>query len=95
MSEKRYFKHLSPHIQAVYAFPAKIKVYKGITIFEISNLNVKIEHFENDKDYAEITEAEFLEVFHEVQNEITLSYHRQFAKENEFVKNESLKSEGY
>lgn len=95
MSEKKYFKHLNQHINAAYAFPEKIRAFKGVSFCEISTINSTVELLQADEDYAEITESEFLQVFHEVQNEITLRYHNQFSTENQFIKNESLKSEGY
>lgn len=94
MNEKRYFQFKSNIITCVYAFPAKIKVIlDSKPTVEIVNFSEHI--FDDESDFEEITESEFLQVFNDVQNEITLRYHNQFSKENEFIKNESLKSEGY
>lgn len=95
MSEKKYFKLKKGKAVSVYAFPQKISVIKGNIICDISKSNLTLEFIEKDNDFKQITESEFLEVFHEAQNEITLRYHRQFAAENDFIRNESLKSEGY
>ena len=95
MSEKKYFRMKSDIVKVVYAFPLQIKVSISSFSSEIKYVSLRPEHIEKHLNYEKISEAEFLEVFHEVQNEITLRYHRQFAKENDFVKNESLKSDGY
>lgn len=94
MSEKKYFRYKSDLITVIYAFPAKIKSYVG-SDKAIETFGFNSEQMEGDEHFEQITEAEFLEVFHEAQNEITLRYHRQFASENDFIRNESLKSEGY
>lgn len=41
----------------------------------------------------EITEAEFIEAYNRVQNELTIEFHNQFSKKNAFIKNESIKSD--
>lgn len=48
------------------------------------------------QDYLEESnEAEFKTVFQNALNDLTIKFHDIFNKENEFVKNETLKSEGY
>ena len=94
MSEKRYFRFKSKIITVVYAFPAKIKVILDSKLI-IETVTFSEHVLEGESDFEEITEAEFLQVFNEVKNEITLRYHNQFSIENQFIKNESLKSEGY
>lgn len=94
MSEKRYFRLKNLEKIVVYAFPEKIKA----TIWgknQIETFNFDLEHIENDDAMVEISEVGFLNVFNQVNSEITLRYHNQFTKENEFIKNEILKSEGY
>ena len=48
------------------------------------------------QDYlVESTEAEFKKAFKNALDNFVVMYHDFFDKENEFVKNETLKSEGY
>lgn len=94
MNEKKYFRLKSDLVKIVYAFPERIKVdndnEKAIRLISFG-----CDKLVNNPNYEEITESEFLEIFHEAHNELTLSYHRQFAKENNFIKNEDLKQKGY
>lgn len=94
MNEKRYFRYEKYEINTVYAFPSGIRV-SDCVLKEISISNFDVKLVESDEDYIEITESEFLEVYHKVMSDITILYHNQFSKENMFIRNEQLKSEGY
>ena len=100
MTEKRYFKYkplVHGYVGTFVAFPAKIVVSNTITDKTITHhSDYTVDLFEEDENFEECTEAEFIEVYHEVNNFLTIKFHDQTnPRENWFIKNEQLNQDDY
>ena len=93
MNEKRYFIFTFGKTKIAQAFPSRLRAVTGFEN-KIEEAHISPD-FCLQNNFEEVTEEEFLKVYQEAHSNLTVRYHNQFPTENQFIKNEQLKSEGY
>ena len=82
MTEKRYFKYkplVHGYVGTFVAFPAKIVVSNTITDKTIKYYkDATVEIFEEDENFEECTEIEFLQAYSLVTNHLSNQFYKQF-----------------
>ena len=93
MNEKRYFIFTFRKTKIAQAFPCLLRAVTGFEN-KIEEAHISLD-FCLQNGFEEVTEEEFLKVYQEAHSNLTVRYHNQFSKENNFIKNEDLKQRGY